>query len=85
MILDFIQRIGNARSLSLEQHPVVSRRAYNTANNRGEEGNNKVVVGRRKHLTAIDDSREQSRTKVSSWVNGLVLLVLVRLPNLISW
>ena len=75
MVFDFVQRIGNARSLSLEQHRVISRRAQNTADNRGEERYNKVVVGRGKHLSAIDDSREQSRTKVSSWVNGLFIFI----------
>jgi hypothetical protein len=82
MVLGFVQRIGNARPLSLKQHPVVSRRTQNTANNRGEEGNNEIVIGCREHLPAIDDSREQSRPKVSSWVNGLASLV--RLPNVIS-
>lgn len=75
MVFGFVQRIGNARSLSLEQHCIISRRTQDTADNRGEERHNEIVVGRRKHLSAIDNSREQSRTKVSSWVNGLFIFI----------
>lgn len=75
VVFGFVQRISNTRSLSLEQHRIISRCAQNTSDDRGEERYNKVVVGRRKHLSAIDDSREQSRTKVSSRVNGLVIFI----------
>jgi hypothetical protein len=85
MTLGFVQRIGDARSLSLEQQSVISRRTYHTADDRGEDGNNEIVVRCGKHLAAIENGREQSWAKVSSRINSLLLL-LARLSqeNIVS-
>lgn len=48
--LSLVQCVGNARSLSLKQDPVISHRANNTAEDWGEEGNNEIIVGRREHF-----------------------------------
>lgn len=76
MTLGLVQSIGDAGALTLKEQAIVSGGAHNAADDRGKERNNEIVVGCGEDLSAVENCREQARTKVSSGVNSLVLLAL---------
>lgn len=58
VILNFVQSIGNTRTVSIKQHTVVSRRTNDATNNWGEKGHEEVVTSCRKYLPTVENSRE---------------------------
>lgn len=74
LTLSLVECIGNPRPITLKEHGIISGCTNNAANNRSENWNEEVAALGCENLTSIDNSRENSGSKISGRVQSLCLL-----------
>lgn len=70
-ILQLIHRISYGRAFALVEHGIINRSAEKTSDDRREERDDKIVVCSSEDFAAIDNSAEESWSKVTGWIDRL--------------
>jgi hypothetical protein len=74
MTLSSIQSIGNSRSLTLKQTSIIHSSTSNTTKDWHKQRDYKVKPCSSENFTSVDECREDSGAKVTSWVDSLANL-----------